>query len=154
MLRLADLPNIIGLKDGLGQMERLLRQRQALGDRLCFMNGMPTAELSAPAFAGLGIRSYSSSVYNFVPALASEFYRALCNQDVATMARLIERFYRPFVELRDTTRGYTVSLLKVGLEMVGRPVGPVRPPLVAPLEEHRAALRQILARVGALSAIE
>jgi len=30
-VRLAELPNIIGLKDGLGQMERLLRQRQALG---------------------------------------------------------------------------------------------------------------------------
>jgi 5-dehydro-4-deoxyglucarate dehydratase len=41
LLRLAELPNTIGLKDGLGQMERLLRQRQALGNRLCFMNGMP-----------------------------------------------------------------------------------------------------------------
>jgi len=148
LMRLAELPNVIGLKDGLGQMERLLRQRQALGDRLCFMNGMPTAEMSAPAFAGLGIRSYSSSVYNFVPALATEFYRALCADDAATVTKLIDRFYRPFVELRDKARGYTVSLLKAGLDLIGRPAGPVRPPLIDPPEEHRAALRAILAAVG------
>jgi 5-dehydro-4-deoxyglucarate dehydratase len=150
LVRLAELPSVIGLKDGLGQMERLLRQRQAVGDRLCFMNGMPTAEMSAPAFAGVGIRTYSSSVYNFVPALASEFYRALYSEDATTTTRLIEGFYRPFVELRDKARGYTVSLLKVGMDLVGRPVGPVRPPLVNPPEEHRAALREILAGVGVL----
>lgn len=148
LVRLAELPNVIGLKDGLGQMERLLRQRQALGGRLCFMNGMPTAEMSAPAFAGLGIRSYSSSVYNFVPALATEFYRALCANESATMSRLIDCFYRPFVELRDKARGYTVSLLKAGLDIIGRPAGPVRSPLVNPPEEHRAVLRAILAGVG------
>jgi 5-dehydro-4-deoxyglucarate dehydratase len=154
LARLAELPNVVGLKDGLGQMERLLRQRQALGDRLCFMNGMPTAEMSAPAFAGLGIRSYSSSVYNFVPALACEFYRALCANDAPTMTRLIEGFYRPFVELRDKARGYTVSLLKAGLDLIGRPAGPVRPPLVNPPEEHRAALRRILEGVGVMTSSE
>jgi hypothetical protein len=109
---------------------------------------MPTAEMSAPAFAGLGIRSYSSSVHSFVPALASEFYRALRADDAPTMTRLIEGFYRPFVEFRDKARGYTVSLLKTGLDLIGRPAGPVRPPLVNPPEEHRALLRDILAALG------
>jgi 5-dehydro-4-deoxyglucarate dehydratase len=34
------------------------------------LNGMPTAELSVPAFLGVGVRSYSSAVFNFVPEIA------------------------------------------------------------------------------------
>jgi 5-dehydro-4-deoxyglucarate dehydratase len=146
--RLAEAPTIIGLKDGLGQMERLLRQRMALGKRLVFLNGMPTAETSALSFAGMGITSYSSGVYNFVPELASAYYRALIACDEPEILRLLESFYRPFGELRDLGRGYTVSLLKVGLELRGRPVGGVRPPLINPPPEHRERLRQILEQAG------
>jgi 5-dehydro-4-deoxyglucarate dehydratase len=148
--RLAEVPTVIGLKDGLGQMERLVRQRVAVGERLAFMNGMPTAEASALAFAGLGITTYSSSVYNFVPALARDFHRALVGYDEPEVMRLLQQFYQPFGELRDLGRGYTVSLLKVGLGLVGRPAGTVRPPLVEPPPPHRARLREILQAVGVL----
>jgi 5-dehydro-4-deoxyglucarate dehydratase len=148
--RLTEAPTIIGLKDGLGQMERLVRQRLAVGERLAFMNGMPTAEASALAFAGLGITTYSSSVFNFVPALARDFHGALAGYDEPGVMRLLQQFYHPFGELRDLGRGYTVSLLKVGLDLVGRPAGTVRPPLVEPPPAHRTRLREILQTVGAL----
>jgi len=148
--RLAELPTVIGLKDGLGQMERLLRQRLALGKRLVFLNGMPTAEASALSYAGMGITGYSSSVFNFVPALASAFHRALLSCDETEIIHLMESFYRPFGELRDLGRGYTVSLLKTGLELCGRPMGRVRPPLIDPPQEHRERLRQLLVDAGVL----
>lgn len=145
LARLTDLPTLLGLKDGLGQMERLLRQRLAVGDRLVFLNGMPTAETSALAFQGVGIRAYSSGVYNFAPALATDFHRALRSGDDATVTTLLRTFYIPFSLLRDVARGYTVSLLKTGLDLIGRPVGRVRPPLVDPSTAHRERLREILA---------
>lgn len=148
--RLAQLPTIVGLKDGLGQMERLLRQRLTVGSRLVFLNGMPTAETSALAFAGLGITGYSSGVANFAPALAQEFHRGLVACEEPTVMRLLARFFQPFAELRDLGRGYTVSLLKVGLELIGRPMGRVRPPLVDPPPEHRERLRQLLVSAGVL----
>jgi 5-dehydro-4-deoxyglucarate dehydratase len=148
--RLAELPNVVGFKDGHGDMERLLRVRLAVGDRLAMLNGMPTAELSVPAFAGLGVRSYSSAVFNFVPEIAWAFYRASSDGDEAARLRLLEGFYRPFAELRDRVKGYAVALIKAGVGITGRPVGAVRAPLVPPTPQHAAELRAIVERGLAL----
>lgn len=128
--RLCELQNVIGFKDGHGNMELLLRIQKQVGDRLAIINGMPTAELSAAAFKGLGITNYSSAVFNFVPAIAKAFYDALVQGDGPAMDRLLGAFYRPLAELRDRKKGYAVSAIKAGLRAVGKPAGPVRPPLV------------------------
>jgi 5-dehydro-4-deoxyglucarate dehydratase len=148
--RLAEIPNVIGFKDGYGDMERLLRIRLAAGERLTMLNGMPTAELSQPAFVGVGVRSYSSAVFNFVPEISWAFYRATVEGDADTQLRLLEGFYRPFAELRDRARGYAVALIKAGLKVQGRPVGPARAPLVNPTPEHEAELKAIVERGLAL----
>jgi len=148
--RLAELPNVIGFKDGHGDMERLLRTRLAVGERLLMLNGMPTAELSVPAFAGLGVRSYSSAVFNFVPEIAWAFYRATADGDEAALLRLLEGFYSPFAELRDRVKGYAVALIKAGVGIRARPAGAVRAPLVPPSPEHLAELRSIVERGLAL----
>src|SRR5215510_9385700 len=87
--RLAEIPNVVGFKDGHGDMERLLRIRLAAGQRLTMLNGMPTAELSVPAFAGVGVGSYSSAVFNFVPEIAQAFYKATAAGDQAGATRLL-----------------------------------------------------------------
>jgi 5-dehydro-4-deoxyglucarate dehydratase len=142
--RLAELPNVIGFKDGHGDMERLLRIRLAVGGRLLLLNGMPTAELSVPAFAGAGVRPYSSAVFNFVPEIASAFYNAAQRADGAEMDRLLDGFYLPFARLRDEVRGYTVALIRAGVEARCKPVGSARPPLVNPPREHRERLEAII----------
>jgi 5-dehydro-4-deoxyglucarate dehydratase len=148
--RLAEISNVVGFKDGYGDMERLLRIRLAAGERLTMLNGMPTAELSQPAFVGVGVCSYSSAVFNFVPEISWAFYRATVAGDADTQMRLLEGFYRPFAELRDRARGYAVSLIKAGLNVQGRPVGPARAPLVNPTPEHEAELKAIVERGLAL----
>lgn len=142
--RLCERENIIGFKDGHGEMERLLRIQKETGDRLVFINGMPTAELSAPAFKGLGIVNYSSAVFNFVPAVARAFYEALAAGDGPAIDRLLSSFYRPLAELRDRRKGYAVSLIKTGLKAVGKPAGKVRPPLVDCSPEEEAAMKLII----------
>lgn len=149
--RLAEIPNVIGFKDGYGDMERLLRIRLAVGDRLTFLNGLPTAELSMPAFFGMGVRNYSSAVFNFVPEIAWAFNRAATAGDMARCEQLLQGFYRPFGELRDRVRGYAVSLIKAGVEITtGRSVGSARAPLLDPTPEHREELRKIVERGLAL----
>ncbi len=149
--RLAEIPNVIGFKDGHGDMERLLRIRLAVGDRLFLLNGMPTAELSAQAFYGVGCRTYSSAVFNFVPQIAQAFFQAAEAGDDAKCSQLLELFYRPFAELRDRARGFAVSLIKAGLMVTGRPMGGVRAPLLDPdpaqLEELRAIVNRATAKM-------
>jgi 5-dehydro-4-deoxyglucarate dehydratase len=96
------------------------------------------------------VRSYSSAVFNFVPEISWAFYRGTVAGDADTQARLLEGFYRPFAELRDRARGYAVSLIKAGLNVQGRPVGPARAPLVNPTPEHEAELKAIVERGLAL----
>jgi len=148
--RLAELPNVIGFKDGHGDMERLLRIWLAVGERLLMLNGMPTAELSVPAFLGLGVLSYSSAVFNFVPEIAWAFYSAATSGDTTTRDRLLEGFYRPFAELRDRAKGYAVALVKAGVGITGRPVGHARAPLIDPTAAHAAELKAIIERGLAL----
>ena len=144
--RLAEVPNVIGFKDGYGDMERLTRIRIAVGNRLMILNGMPTAELSAGAFRGAGCRTYSSAVFNFVPEIARAFFRAIEADDLASCDRLLEGFYRPFGELRDKVKGYAVSLIKAGLRITGESAGGVRAPLVDPTPDHFNELEQVIER--------
>lgn len=146
--RLAELPQVVGFKDGLGDVERLQRIALATEGRLPLMNGLPTAEMSQSALGAAGAGSYSSAVFNFVPELALRFYRAWRAGDRATVDALLRSFYAPFCALREKRRGYAVALVKAGLAVTGRPCGPVRPPLVAPTEPHLEELRAILRANG------
>ena len=72
-----ECPNLIGLKDGVGDIELLTALRHRMGDRLIFIGGMPTAEVHASAAAAVGMTTYSSAIYNFAPDMAPRFFDAL-----------------------------------------------------------------------------
>lgn len=143
----ARCPNLVGYKDGLGDIELMTSIRRRLGDRLAYLGGLPTAEVYASAYRAMGVPVYSSAVFNFVPRTAIEFFRALEAGDETTTGRLLDDFFLPLVELRGRVPGYAVSMVKAGCRIVGRDAGPVRPPLVdlKPDEVERlAALVQTL----------
>ena len=76
-------PNLIGFKDGIGDIELMLSIRRKLGDRFAYLGGLPTAEVYAAAYRALGVPVYSSAVFNFIPRTAMEFYHALATGDEA-----------------------------------------------------------------------
>lgn len=117
-----------------------------------YFNGLPTAELTGPAYLGLGVRLYSSAVFAFAPEIALAFHRALTRGDDHTVQRLTDGFYRPLVELRNQGRGYAVSLVKAGVRLRGLAVGEVRPPLSEPAPAHVEELAGLIERGLALVA--
>lgn len=141
-------PNLVGYKDGLGDMEALWAIRTRLGERLPILNGMPTAEVYACAYGGMGIPSYSSAVFGFLPAYALEFFDAAVQGRLADVERMMREFYVPYGRLRARQPGYAVSLPKAGCALVGRDAGPVRPPLSDPSTEERAALAALIDAVA------
>ncbi|NEB01404.1 5-dehydro-4-deoxyglucarate dehydratase [Streptomyces sp. SID13726] len=151
---LARTEGIVGLKDGLGDLDLMQRIVSAVrtevpGDFLYF-NGLPTAEQTQVAYQAIGVPLYSSAVFCFVPEIALAFHRALVDGDRALTDRLLDGFYRPFVELRARGRGYAVSLVKAGVRMRGLDVGEVRSPLHEPDEDHVKQLAEIIERGYAL----
>jgi 5-dehydro-4-deoxyglucarate dehydratase len=134
-------PNFIGYKDGIGDLQLMQRVAHRLGDRVVHIGGLPTAEVFAQPYLEMGVTTYSSAVFNFVPELALRFYSAVRQRDTKVIDGLMKSFYLPLIELRDKKRGYAVSMIKAGAELVGRPAGKVR----TPLTELDAAERRVLA---------
>ncbi len=145
LARLCDeCPNLIGFKDGTGDIGKVRQITAKMGDRLTYLGGMPTAELFAEAYLGAGFTTYSSAVFNFVPALANRFYSALRSGDRATCEAILNNFFYPFMELRSRRKGYAVSAIKAGVRLMGFDAGAVRAPLSDLTEEEVAMLKRII----------
>jgi 5-dehydro-4-deoxyglucarate dehydratase len=139
---------LIGFKDGVGNIEQMTRTYARVGDRLTYVGGLPTAETFALPLLQLGVSTYSSALFNFAPQWAIDFYDAVRAQDRDEVYRRLNEFVIPYLDIRDRTAGYAVSIVKGGLIAIGRPAGPVRPPLTDLRDEEVAELRDLIARVS------
>jgi 5-dehydro-4-deoxyglucarate dehydratase len=140
-------PNLVGFKDGVGDLELMTRVYSRMGDRLTYIGGLPTAETFALPYLELGVTTYSSAIFNFMPEWALNFYKAVRAQDRETVMRELKAFVLPYIALRNRGRGYAVSIVKAGLTAVGRPAGPVRPPLTDLTAAELEDLKGLIARV-------
>ena len=139
-----ECPNLIGFKDGTGDIETVKRITVSNGDRLAYIGGMPTHELFAQAYRGAGVDTYSSAVFNFVPETALAFFAAFSAGDDAACDALLRDFYYPFAKIRDRKTGYAVSAIKAGVALRGFATGPVRPPLTNLTVEEMAMLKELV----------
>jgi 5-dehydro-4-deoxyglucarate dehydratase len=122
-------PNLIGFKDGVGDIEAMMSIYLKMGERFSYLGGLPTAEVYAAAYKALGTPVYSSAVFNFIPKTAMDFYEAVRTDDHATQHRLLKDFFMPYLDIRNKGQGYAVSIVKAGAQLVGHGAGPVRAPL-------------------------
>ena len=138
-------PNLVGFKDGTGDIGLVRQVTAKLGDRLTYLGGMPTAELFAEAYLGAGFTTYSSAVFNFVPELAMKFYKALRQGERALCETILLEFFYPFMAIRDRQKGYAVSAIKAGVRLQGFAAGKVRSPLCDLTAEEEAMLDALIA---------
>ena len=143
-----DCPNLIGFKDGVGDIEQMTRIYSRLGDRLLYVGGLPTAEMYALPYLSLGLTTYSSAIFNFLPQWALDFYAAIRRGDDAHVFKALNEFVIPYCDLRNRTQGYAVSIIKAGMKVIGRPAGPVRPPLTDLHEAEVAELADLITKVS------
>jgi len=147
--RLCDAcPNLVGFKDGSGDIGLVREITATMGDRLTYLGGMPTAELFADAYLGAGFTTYSSAVFNFVPELAMEFYRALRAGERERTEQILKDFFYPFMKIRNRQKGYAVSAIKAGVRLAGFEAGGVRPPLVDLTAEEEKMLAELVEKAG------
>jgi len=136
--------NFIGFKDGIGDIELITRIKNNLGERIAIMGGLPTAELYAVPMHSIGINTYSSAVFNFLPDTANKFFEAVIKEDKYKTAKLINDLFFPIVSLRKRKKGYAVSMIKSGLRIIGKPAGHVRAPLVDLTHDEEIILKNII----------
>ncbi len=137
--------NLVGFKDGHGDMEQMTRIRARMGERLTYIGGLPTAEAFALPYLEIGVTTYSSAIFNFLPQFAQSFYAAVRRRDHAEVLKELSELVLPYIDIRNRRKGYAVSIVKAGMRAVGRPAGPVRTPLTDLDESEMDALRKLIA---------
>ncbi|NEY36784.1 5-dehydro-4-deoxyglucarate dehydratase [Streptomyces sp. PRKS01-65] len=146
--RLADAcPNLIGYKDGVGDIDTMTRIHARLGERLTYIGGLPTAETYALPYLQLGVTTYSSAIFNFLPEFALDFYTAVRERRHDAVTRMLREFVLPYTEIRNRQAGYAVSIVKAGMTATGHSAGPVRPPLTDLTARELDELRALIAKL-------
>lgn len=154
------VPNVIGLKDGVGNVDLMARIVQAVhtahegsSEEFLFFNGLPTAEVAQSAYRALGVPLYSSATFAFAPDVTMAYFDALQEGDTGRVRALNSAFFHPLVRLREKVPGYAVSLVKGAVgRFCGIDVGHVRAPFIEARPEHLDELEIILAAARALPA--
>ncbi len=155
LARLCDpCPNLVGYKDGIGDIELMTRFHSKLGDRLTYVGGLPTAETFALPYLDMGVTTYSSAVFNFVPEFATHFYAAVRCRDHQAIHAGLRDFILPLIAIRNRKKGYAVSMIKAGMKVIGRDSGPVRPPLTDLTEAEVAEVAALVARLPAIGSAQ
>ncbi len=139
MARLAELPNIVGVKDATQDLARPIRTRLAIGPEFCQMSGEDGTVLPFLAAGGHGCISVTANV---APAACAGMQRAWREGDVVGAAtindRLMPLHLALFCETSPAPVKYAVSLL-------GKCAADVRLPLAeisdAGKDKVRAAMR-------------
>jgi 5-dehydro-4-deoxyglucarate dehydratase len=137
--------NLVGFKDGTGDIEMMTRIYARIGDRLTYLGGLPTAETFALPYLEMGVNTYSSAIYNFLPKFALQFYAAVRRRDHASVYAALRDFVLPYIDIRNRKKGYAVSIVKAGMKLVGRDCGPVRSPLIDLVPSEMDELASLIA---------
>jgi 4-hydroxy-tetrahydrodipicolinate synthase len=145
MARLSKLPNIKGVKDATGKIDRISEQRDKVGHDFIQLSGDDGTALAVMAHGGHGCISVTSNV---APKLLSEFQEACMAGDYAKALdyqdRLMPLHKALFLEPNPAGAKYALSLLD-------RMSDELRLPLVKVTEPTRAKIRTAMVHAGLIN---
>lgn len=126
---LSRLPQIIGVKDATGKLERVSQQRITCGSDFVQLSGEDATALGFNAHGGVGCISVTANV---APKLCAEFQEATLRGDYATALeyqdRLMPLHHAIFVEPGVSGAKYAMSRLGMCNERVRLPLMPLTDP--------------------------
>jgi len=145
MARLAQLPNIVGVKDATNDLGRPLRTRQVIGADFCMLSGEDVTALAFNAQGGVGCISVTANV---APRACADMQEAWLKGDTGRAMKINDRLAALhdalFVETSPAPVKYAVSLL-------GKATPEVRRPLVAASPEAQGKVQQAMRSTGLLN---
>lgn len=146
MKRLAELDNIVGVKDATGDLARVSKQRQALGAEFIQLSGEDMTALAFVAAGGHGCISVSANV---APNLCVELMEAALRGNFAD-ALAVQDKLTPLHAAIFLEPG--VAGAKYALSVLGQVCNEVRLPLLPVTSATESALRRAMAFAGLMNA--
>ncbi len=145
MARLAELPNIVGVKDATADLARPLATRVAIGPDFCQLSG---EDATIGAFLGQGGHGCISVTSNVAPRLCADMHKAWQARD-----------YEGFATIRDNLMPLHAALfcesspgpVKYAASLLGKCTAETRLPLAPIAEGSRARVEGAMRSVGLLN---
>ncbi|HKN33449.1 MAG TPA: 4-hydroxy-tetrahydrodipicolinate synthase [Terriglobales bacterium] len=145
LARLAEVPNIIGVKEASGNMSQIAEVCNAVPETFLVFSGDDAVTLPVIAVGGVGIISVAS---NEIPREMAEMTRAALNNDWDT-ARRLHRKYLPLMQANFIESNPLP--VKAVLAMMGKIQEVYRLPLLPMKRDTRSRLQRIATEVGAIT---
>jgi 4-hydroxy-tetrahydrodipicolinate synthase len=144
LIRLAALPNIVGVKDSTGDFDGLSRLLREAPPDFDVYGGDDWASFGQGCLGAAGVVSIASHI---VGSQIQEMLQLIETGNVGAARKIHEELSPLFAVLFITSNPIP---LKAALELVGRPVGPPRLPLVPATQDERDRIRKVLEESGLL----
>ncbi len=140
--RLAEVPNIAGVKEASGNMTQIAEVLNSVPESFLVLSGDDTATLPVIALGGVGLISVAS---NEIPHEMAEMTRAALNNDWTT-ARSIHRKYLPLMQANFIES--SPLPVKAVLAMMGKIEEVYRLPLLPMRRDTRSKVQRIATDLG------
>ena len=152
MSRLADIPNIVAVKETTADMRMALNLIMKTGDRLTYSMG--SGEILAPYFYMSGAKGHVTGIANFAPRISVEMYEAAMKADWGRVNRIHKKIF-PYLDLvaklSEEHKGTMyITIFKEAMKMLDLPGWPPRKPLLPLSDEERGELKDVLKNIGIL----
>jgi len=145
MARLADLPNIVGVKDATANLARVSATRLLLGPQFCQLSGEDATVLAFMANGGHGCISVTANV---APKLCADFHNAWADgkplDALAIHDVLMPLHIALFVESSPGPAKYAMSVLEKCSDEL-------RLPLVSPTDQSKDRVRTAMKAAGLIA---
>lgn len=145
MARLAEIPNIVGVKDATMKLDRVSAQRQACGKDFIQLSGEDGTALAHMAHGGHGCISVTANV---APRLCADFQNACLAGDYAKALEIQDKLF-PLHQALFVEPNPAPS--KAALSLLGRMADEVRLPMVAASPATRETLKAALVHAGLMN---
>jgi 4-hydroxy-tetrahydrodipicolinate synthase len=145
LTRLAEIPNIVGVKEASGNMTQIAEAINAAPENFLVFSGDDAVTLPVIALGGVGIISVAS---NEIPHEMSAMTRAALSNDWTT-ARSLHRKYLPLMQANFIES--SPLPVKATLAMMGKIEEIYRLPLLPMRRDTRSRLQKIVAEVGLIA---
>jgi 4-hydroxy-tetrahydrodipicolinate synthase len=142
MARLADIPNIVGLKDATGDLKQGAKTLQLCGAKITVLSGDDFTTFPLMCVGGMGVISVVSNV---APKDMADMCNAFFKGD---LARARELHYKMWPLTEAMFFETNPAPAKTALKLMGKITGEIRQPLWAMSEANENKLRLVMQKYG------
>lgn len=141
--RLAEFDNISYVKESSGDMTRVVEIMRLCGDKMTVFCGCDT--LAMEMFA-IGVQAWVAPPANFIPKQCVQLFELIAEKNDMEKGKQLYFKLLPLFAMFESTGQY-IQLTKAAMQILGRPYGTPRKPLLSPDKQTLDKFKKILSDI-------